>query len=250
MKQPLNEPIWQVPRNNIALYEVLVTWWAWLANIELLISWALFWANLNLFIILSIDDDLFFSSFISSFLTAASAFAFYRFSHAVILASFLLTLEMFFAVSVTSQVDVRVSTALFLQSSTISELFPVFQALCFFDHLVMVTLSSTCTSLTSDSEEWMLSSSMIGRAEGVERERKKAFLREMSRCRSLHGKWATRAGSLQTWRKEGGHAWGAICMGEANRPAGLGVSWVREIGNWPGPFGALGLTWALNWVPN
>ena len=78
---------------------------------------------------------------------------------------------MFFAVSVTSQVDVRVSTALFLQSSTISELFPVFQALCFFDHLVMVTLSSTCTSLTSDSEEWMLSSSMIGRAEGVEGEK-------------------------------------------------------------------------------
>ena len=89
----------------------------------------------------------------------------------MILASFLLTLEMLFAVSVTSQVDVRVSTALFLQSSTISELFPVFQALCFFDHLVMVTLSSTCTSLTSDSEEWMLSSSMIGRAEGVEGEK-------------------------------------------------------------------------------
>ena len=35
----------------------------------------------------------------------------------------------------------------------------------------MVTLSSTCTSLTSDLEEWMLSSSMIGRAEGVEGEK-------------------------------------------------------------------------------
>lgn len=80
-------------------------------------------------------------------------------------------LEMFFAVSVTSQVDVRVSTALFLQSSTISELFPEFRALCFFDHLVMVTLSSTCTSLTSDFEEWMLCTSMIGRAEGVKGEK-------------------------------------------------------------------------------
>lgn len=78
---------------------------------------------------------------------------------------------MLFPVSVTSHVDVQVSTTFFLQSSTISELFPVFRALCFFDHLVRVTLSSTGTSLSTDLEPWMLCGSMIGRAEGEEGEK-------------------------------------------------------------------------------
>ena len=64
MKQPLKEPSWRVLLNDSAFWEAPVTWWAWLASIELLISWALIWADLSLFIILSIDDDLFFSSFI------------------------------------------------------------------------------------------------------------------------------------------------------------------------------------------
>ena len=75
---------------------------------------------------------------------------------------------MLFPASETSQPDERVSAAFFLQSSTTCELFPWLRALCFLDHLVTVTLSSTCTSLVSDLEEGTLCSSTIGRTEGVE----------------------------------------------------------------------------------
>lgn len=46
--------------------EVLAETWSWvcLDKTDPLISWAFFWFDLSLFIILSIDDDLFFSSFI------------------------------------------------------------------------------------------------------------------------------------------------------------------------------------------
>lgn len=53
---------------EMALFEedLVGTWlWDWLLDkTDPLISWAFFWADRSLFIILSIDDDLFFSNFI------------------------------------------------------------------------------------------------------------------------------------------------------------------------------------------
>lgn len=77
---------------------------------------------------------------------------------------------MLFATSETSQPEGPASTDFFLQSSIISELFRWLRALCFLVHLVTVTLSSTCTSLTSELEECILCNSTIASAEGVEAE--------------------------------------------------------------------------------
>nr|GME17582.1 hypothetical protein CR513_24113 [Ipomoea batatas] len=62
-----------------------------------------------------------------------------------------------------------ISVAFVFQLSIFSRI-PGIRALCFFDHLVMVTRSSTGTSLTSALEGWKLCTSTNGIIEGVEEE--------------------------------------------------------------------------------
>lgn len=71
--------------------------------------------------------------------------------------------EIVFAVSETSQPAARISTAFLFQSSVFPEPLPGIRTLFFLDHLVSVTRSSTCTSLTSGLEECMLCNSTMGR---------------------------------------------------------------------------------------
>lgn len=76
-------------------------------------------------------------------------------------------LEMLF----TSQSEDWASLSFFFQLSTFSEPFPGNRALCFLDHRVTVTRSSTCTSLTSNLEDGTFWNSTIGKAEEVEAEK-------------------------------------------------------------------------------
>lgn len=69
-----------------------------------------------------------------------------------------------------SQSEDWASKSFFFQLSTLSEPFPGNRALCFLDHLVMVTRSSTCTSLTSNLEDGTLCNSSIDRTQGLEAE--------------------------------------------------------------------------------
>lgn len=81
----------QLLRGHVsANLKILRVWWPCL-GIDPLIFSAFICTHLSLFRILSIDADLFFSSFISSLRIASSAFAFCKFSHAVILATSLCT---------------------------------------------------------------------------------------------------------------------------------------------------------------
>jgi len=71
-----------------------------------------------------------------------------------------------------------VLVSFFFQLSTFSEPLPVNRALCFLDHLVMVTRSSTCTSLISILEKEILCKSVTGRVGGVEAEKEVLILGE------------------------------------------------------------------------
>jgi len=70
-----------------------------------------------------------------------------------------------------SQEEDRLLASLIFQLSTFSEPLPENRALCFLDHLVMVTRSSTGTSLTSILEKGKLLKSERGREGGVEAEK-------------------------------------------------------------------------------
>lgn len=67
-----------------------------------------------------------------------------------------------------SQDEDRLLVSLIFQLSSFSEPLPENRALCFLDHLVMVTRSSTGTSLTSILEKGKLLNSDRGREGGVE----------------------------------------------------------------------------------
>jgi len=72
-------------------------------------------------------------------------------------------LEIHFAVSATSQPEEEsalASTVFFFHSIMFIERLSEPRATCFLDHLVTVTRSSTCTSLTSSFEKWLSGSSM------------------------------------------------------------------------------------------
>lgn len=72
-----------------------------------------------------------------------------------------------FAILLTSQAQVFLSVFFHLMILGDCLLKP--RAVCFLDHLVTVTLSSTCTSLTSSFEKWLAISS-IAEAEAEEGE--------------------------------------------------------------------------------
>lgn len=70
-------------------------------------------------------------------------------------------LDIHFAVPATSQSDVGGSTVFFFQWMMLAELLSKPRAMCFLDHLVTVTRSSTWTSLTSNFEKWLCNSPMV-----------------------------------------------------------------------------------------
>ena len=84
---------------------------------------------------------------------------------------------MLFAASETSQEEDSASRSFFFHSSVFSKPFPENRTLCFLDHLVMVTRSSTCTSLTSNLEGWTLSNCTMERTDEVEGEGEKDSFR-------------------------------------------------------------------------
>lgn len=104
-KQHLNKEAVLVYLQCRPLWEILEDCVTGLSVIEILFSWAFIWAALSLLNILSIDADLSFSSFISSFWIAYSAFAFCKFSQAVILAASFSNFDAFFLECLTSQGD-------------------------------------------------------------------------------------------------------------------------------------------------
>jgi hypothetical protein len=67
-------------------------------------------------------------------------------------------IEIHFAVCVTSQAEDLESTVFFLHSIIFVAFFSEPRVTCFLDHLVRVTRSSTCTSLTSSLEKQLSSS--------------------------------------------------------------------------------------------